>query len=174
MPAPTSRRPAPADSDPEHVLLQCSRQGGIGDPAAVGAVIALLKAFRGVSQAIVRLMGDETYSAGRICALVSLYALDPVPSSPAELALHAGVSRSAMTGILDGLERRGWVSRVRRGDDRRASWIELTTDGRAEAGALIHRFLHAASEIGMGLSLSDRSALIDECRLLAKRAAQIA
>lgn len=58
------------------------------------------------------------------------------PMKPSELAKHAGVTRSTMTGLIDGLERDGFI---RRGvhEDRRVTTIHLTEDGKQ----LIHRII---------------------------------
>lgn len=52
------------------------------------------------------------------------------------LTAHVGTSQSAMTRLVDGLERRGWVARVRSDDDRRRVDVELTPDGRGVASRL--------------------------------------
>ena len=52
------------------------------------------------------------------------------------LAEHTRVTKGAMTRLLDGLQRRGWVERVQDESDRRRYAIELTEEGRAEATRL--------------------------------------
>ncbi len=52
------------------------------------------------------------------------------------LARHAGASPSAMTRLVDGLERKGWVRRERAEDDRRRVDVVLTEEGAAEARRL--------------------------------------
>src|ERR1700733_7943371 len=47
-----------------------------------------------------------------------------------ELAAHAGITPSTATRILDALERRGVVERIRSDEDRRAVAVSLTIDGR--------------------------------------------
>lgn len=53
------------------------------------------------------------------------------------LASFTGASASAMTRLVDGLARRGWVERVRERADRRKVSIQLTPSGVAEADALL-------------------------------------
>jgi DNA-binding MarR family transcriptional regulator len=50
-------------------------------------------------------------------------------ASPSALAKHCGVSRAAMTGLLDGLEEEGYVERDSHPSDRRALTITLTQKG---------------------------------------------
>ena len=52
------------------------------------------------------------------------------------LARSSGTSMSAMTRLVDGLERRGWVQRERDTEDRRRVVVTLTTAGTKEAKRL--------------------------------------
>jgi DNA-binding MarR family transcriptional regulator len=70
---------------------------------------------------------------GRVgMASMDLEVLDLVaqrgPVSPGALAAMAGVSPATMTGILDRLERSGWVRRARDDPDRRRVTIEVLRD----------------------------------------------
>jgi len=67
---------------------------------------------------------------------VALQAMLEGDHDVSRLAEHMGVSASAMTRLVDGLERRGWVRRVRGDDDRRRVDLELTAEGRREATRL--------------------------------------
>lgn len=50
-------------------------------------------------------------------------------ASPSALAKHCGVSRAAMTGLLDGLEQEEYVERDSHPSDRRALMVKLTSKG---------------------------------------------
>lgn len=67
---------------------------------------------------------------------VALQAMLDGDHDVSRLAEHMGVSASAMTRLVDGLERHGWVRRVRGDDDRRRVHVELTAKGRREATRL--------------------------------------
>jgi DNA-binding MarR family transcriptional regulator len=54
------------------------------------------------------------------------------PLSPSSLARRAGLHPATMTGILDRLERGGWVARERDPDDRRAVVVRILRDRAAE------------------------------------------
>lgn len=47
----------------------------------------------------------------------------------ADLGRRLHLERSGLSNLVDRLERRGLVKRVRDADDRRATWIELTPEG---------------------------------------------
>src|SRR5436309_2876037 len=54
------------------------------------------------------------------------------PLSPTALANRAGVHPATMTGILDRLERGGWIVRERNPDDRRAVLVRAVRDRYAQ------------------------------------------
>jgi DNA-binding MarR family transcriptional regulator len=58
------------------------------------------------------------------------------PRDMSALAAQAGASLSAMTRLIDGLERNGWVGRQRPDDDRRRVVVALTDAGRRQARQL--------------------------------------
>src|SRR5579859_1080104 len=47
-----------------------------------------------------------------------------------QLASYMGQERQSMTGLIDRMESKGWIARVRDLPDRRAIRLELTTGGR--------------------------------------------
>jgi DNA-binding MarR family transcriptional regulator len=63
-------------------------------------------------------------------------------TSPSELGQRLIVARATVTGVVDSLERRGYVRRTPNPADRRSLLVELTPDGRRvvqEVRTLIHR-----------------------------------
>ena len=61
--------------------------------------------------------------------------------SPSELGERLIVTRATVTGVVDSLERRGYVRRTPNPDDRRGIIIELTPAG-FEACAEVRRIIH--------------------------------
>jgi DNA-binding MarR family transcriptional regulator len=93
-----------------------------------------LSAFDAFAQAVRRARGAPAQGGDRELTL-SQYALlqglaDRDWAFVRELAEDAGVTPSTATRILDVLERRGIVRRIRSIDDRRAVTVKLTTLGR--------------------------------------------
>jgi DNA-binding MarR family transcriptional regulator len=72
---------------------------------------------------------------------VTLRALGHGPKSASALAQVFGVSRPAITRMVDGLARKGLVERRHDPDDRRLAIISLTAQGRA-----LHEATEAAAE----------------------------
>ncbi|GAB3457577.1 MarR family transcriptional regulator [Actinophytocola sediminis] len=78
------------------------------------------------------------------------------PISPSALAKHAGLHPATMTGVLDRLERAGWVVRERDQQDRRAVVVSL----RRERGGELYRLYG-----GMRSALDDICADYDQDQL---------
>ena len=70
-------------------------------------------------------------SAPQVNCLIALYENGPLPLS--QIARHIMVKSSTVTGIVDRLEQKGLVRRVRNSPDRRMITIELTEAGDALA-----------------------------------------
>jgi DNA-binding MarR family transcriptional regulator len=67
-------------------------------------------------------------SAAQINCLIALYENGPL--SPSQIARHVMVNSSTITGIIDRLEKKGLVERLRVSQDRRVITVELTKNGR--------------------------------------------
>jgi DNA-binding MarR family transcriptional regulator len=66
-------------------------------------------------------------SASQLNCLLALYENGPLP--PSQIARHIMVNSSTVTGIIDRLEHKGLVRRMRTSQDRRVITIELTAAG---------------------------------------------
>lgn len=102
----------------------------------------------GISQtklAVLMYLNDET----DLCA------------SPSELAKHCGVSRAAMTGLLDGLEQEGYVERDNHPTDRRALRVKLTLKGQQFLDWLAPQDQYQLSELMSHLNEAEQSKLIE-------------
>lgn len=82
------------------------------------------------------------------------------PLSPGALARRAGLHPATMTGILDRLERGGWVTRERDPSDRRAVVVRARRDRNTELFALYSGMNDLMDQLCAGYSE-------DELRLLA-------
>lgn len=82
-------------------------------------------------------------------------------ASPSALAKHCGVSRAAMTGLLDGLEQDGYVERDSHPSDRRALMITLTPNGQRFLDWITPQDQSQLSEIMGALSESERQQLYE-------------
>src|SRR5436190_19547526 len=83
------------------------------------------------------------------------------PLSPSALARRAGVHPATMTGILDRLERGGWIVRERDPGDRRALRVRLVPDRYAELLRLYSSMSKSMNKILAGYSDSELKAIAD-------------
>jgi DNA-binding MarR family transcriptional regulator len=98
--------------------------------ALIGELVSICRAF-GMFERELVCCGTVT-----VPQCVALQAMLDGDHDVTRLAEHMGVSPSAMTRLVDGMERNGWVQRVRGDDDRRRVLLGLTAEGRREATRL--------------------------------------
>ena len=174
--AATSRPPAAAsanDSLPEslscvplQMLTRIARQSRIGDPDGCAAIFALLttsRMVRGHLQKALTLLG---LSEIKFFTLISLYACDPDPCTPAELARQSRVSRATMSDTIEALRDRGWIDRVSSESDRRKRHIRLTPPGRSTVERAVRPFLTLIGRCSATLTSAEHRALTRSCAQL--------
>jgi DNA-binding MarR family transcriptional regulator len=83
------------------------------------------------------------------------------PLSPSALARRAGLHPATMTGILDRLERGGWVARQRDPSDRRAVVVRALRDRTAELFRLYAGMNGSMDQICAGYGDSELELLAD-------------
>jgi DNA-binding MarR family transcriptional regulator len=160
-------------------LLEAAKEFPDLDPSAAEAFLHLLRASDEVFSVTDRNLGDHNMSHGRFSVLMLLWrsgqpraaklpgADDCVagPRTPAELAAAAGVTRATMTGLVDTLERDGFVKREPDPDDRRMLSVRLTARGEKFLRDFLPGHFQAISSLMSPLSEAERKTLV---RLLAK------
>jgi DNA-binding MarR family transcriptional regulator len=86
------------------------------------------------------------------------------PLSPSALAQRASLHPATMTGVLDRLERGGWVVRERDPSDRRAVVIRALRDRNAELVRLYGGMNSSMSDICASYSVAELATLADFLR----------
>jgi DNA-binding MarR family transcriptional regulator len=86
------------------------------------------------------------------------------PFSPSALARRAGLHPATMTGVLDRLERGGWVARERDPNDRRAVVVRVRRDRGAELFRLYAGMNTSMDQICAGYSDDQLELLADFLR----------
>jgi DNA-binding MarR family transcriptional regulator len=69
------------------------------------------------------------------------------PMGPTALARRAGLHPATLTGVLDRLERGGWVVRTPNPSDRRAILVQVIKEKEAEIGYLLSGLSHAMDDV---------------------------
>jgi DNA-binding MarR family transcriptional regulator len=160
---PSVRLPDALSCQPTQMLVRIARQSGLGDPEGCAAVLALLTTSRLVRGQLHRVLAELGLNEAKLTTLITLYALDPEPSTPADLAVQSQVSRSTMTDTLESLHASGWVQRERGESDRRTLHIHLTETGRSLVERAVRPFLTAVGNCADTLSTAERSAVTSAC-----------
>lgn len=165
-------------------LLEAAKEFPDLDPSAAEAFLHLLRTSDEVFAVGDRNLASYNMSHGRFGVLMLLWrstqpraatlmgaeACGTGPRTPAELADAAGVTRATMTGLIDTLERDGFVKREPDPNDRRMMSVRLTSKGEQ----FLHEFLpghfRTIAALMSALSENERKTLV---RLLNKVQEQV-
>ena len=123
-------------------LLEASREMPDLDPSATEVFLHLLRSGDEAFRVIESHLAKFDITQGRFGVLMALWGNcqrqgGTAPLTPAELADRTGVTRATMTGLVDTLERAGYVSRKPHRDDRRMMCVELTKRGEKLLAAIM-------------------------------------
>jgi DNA-binding MarR family transcriptional regulator len=146
-------------------LLRASGRYPSLDPTALEAFLHLLRTGDTVFEAKNEFLARHGVSQGRFTVMMLLNRCGDADSTPAELADAAGVTRATMTGLIDTLEKDGFVQREIDRDDRRAVRVSLTRKGRDFMKSILPDYFRRVSAIIHPLSEPERKQLV---RLLQK------
>lgn len=132
------------------------------DVDAVEATLALLRVAADVLDGMGAHLSRCGISQGRFLVLVLLNRPCAQKGvSPSDLAHSLDVSRANITGLLDGLERDGWVERRQHPEDRRALTIHLTPAGRQFLEGMLPDHYRRIAGLMAHLTPSERRQLIE-------------
>ena len=114
------------------------------------------------SRVLERSLTDMTLPQFRVLSVIA-----SSPERANRIAEKAAMSRPSLTGLLDGLEARGWVQRVDVEGDRRGVSLEVTRAG-ADALKQAERAMTAERELVLRSSPDDRDAVVNGLSALAR------
>jgi DNA-binding MarR family transcriptional regulator len=143
----------------ETIRLVASRYPEL-EPASTAAFVLLLRVASDLMAAAEDYLARYGLSMGRYTVLMLLYRVIDVPQNPCELARRAGVTRATMTGLLDGLEREGLISRKTVPDDRRMLEVELSAKGKKFLESVMPGYFRLIRRSMAGLSQSEKEQMI--------------
>jgi DNA-binding MarR family transcriptional regulator len=104
---------------------------------ALDAAESLHTASALLSRALGRVLADIDLTWPQAMSLLLLHGHDG-PVNATWLVSRLGLGRTAMTAVVDRLERHGWVQRRPDNRDRRAAVLQLTDEGRRVADHAAH------------------------------------
>lgn len=104
---------------------------------------------------------QRTQAAGFDLTPVQFAAMDAIHTHPgsdqARVAELIGYDRATIGGVIDRLDKKGWVRRVVSERDRRARELSLTTEGASVRAAVLPTVRDLQQDILPGLSATERA-----------------
>lgn len=155
------------------------------DPSACEAFLHLLRTGDEVFSVSERYLTDNNISHGRFSVLMLLWNSSrrgeaaragdcpKAPRTPAELAEAAGVTRATMTGLIDTLERDGFVRREPDPDDRRMVSVLLTPKAEAYLQQMLPGHFQTMARLMAPLTEGERKTLVRLLTKVLQRASEI-
>lgn len=134
----------------------------------VAAVMATADAFLRESQRLFRPHG----LTGAQYNVLNLLADRPAGISQRELSDLLVVDRSNVTGLLDRLEKLGWVRRADHPEDRRIYQVSLTPAGRRLWEKVNPRYAEVVAQVTQGIPVRQMKECRETLRVLETAAAQ--
>ncbi len=105
---------------------------------------------------------------GRWWVMILLMREENLTSTPSELAEKSGVKRPTMTGLIDGLEKEGLVTRLMDQVDRRKYFVKLTPKGQAKLDEVMPDYYTRVKQLMASIPLNQREILLSQLLLLKK------
>lgn len=145
-------------------LLEAASQFPKLDPSACEAFLHLLRTSDEVFACTERNLTEHGISHGRFGVMMQLWGCcddaDFAGLTPAELADRTGVTRATMTGLVDTLERDGFVRRVADTADRRMMRVCLTPLGHKFLEDMLPGHFERMAAVMAPLTEAERKALV--------------
>lgn len=129
------------------------------DVTAIASFLYLLRVATDLSIALDTCLSKHDLLQGRWWVLILLMREESVTSTPSTLADKLGVTRASMTGLLDGLEQSGLITRVFAKEDRRSVKIQLTAAGQAKLDVVMPDYYRRLRQCMQALDAEKREQL---------------
>jgi len=150
----------PKEPPSDRVLYELSKHYSHVDPSAVQACVSLLRVALELHDFSNQHFGRYRLSESRFVVLIMLHTAAGGEMCCSDIAESTGVSRATVTGLLDGLERDGFIRRVDYPEDRRRITITLTASGRRLLDKILPDHLRRIESVMANLSKPDRKTLL--------------
>ena len=138
---------------------------------ALNAFIKLMRAANSLGGNLARnLAADADLTMSQFAVLEALLHLGPM--SQGDVCQKLLLSGSNITTVIDNLEKRALVRRVRRSDDRRVVDVSLTDQGRKLIAGLFPAHAQRITNLFSALTAKQQDQLADLCRTLGRSIAE--
>lgn len=172
MNAPRSH-PKRSDCLASRTLVAVARQRKGLDAARCQLVFEHLDTSQALQLALHRVLAPYHLSELQFGILVAMFALDPEPTAPADLADYTAVSRAAITDALVRLESLKFIVRTRNPADRRAFHLRLTPSGRTTIDEALVCYLRAVGDAARHVEPSTLQGVLSAYTQLQQGAAEL-
>jgi DNA-binding MarR family transcriptional regulator len=149
----------------QRALLELANRFPEFDLASVETCLAFLDTTADVYEALDAHFARYGLSMGKFTLLMQLLQAPEQGLTPSDFAERAGVTRATITGLLDGLEREGWVRRQPYPSDRRMLSVQLTDKGQQLLSQMLPDHFCRTTGLMANLTATEKKTLI---KLLAK------
>lgn len=160
-------------------FLEASKEFPDLDPSACEAFFHLLRTGDEAFDYAEHNLAEHGISPGRFGVLMLLWGNCQNPGAnlqgmtPAELANQSNVTRATMTGLIDILERDGFVKRAADAEDRRMMRVALTERAEKFLKNLLPGHFRRMAALMAPLSQSERKTLVQLLSKIQERAASL-
>jgi DNA-binding MarR family transcriptional regulator len=137
-------------------LFEAAKTQGDVEPGACELFLNLLRTGEAVSSVEQRYLATHGISPGRFAVMLLLGIEEAIVRKPSELAEMTGVTRATMTGLLDTLERDGYVQRTLDREDRRSMRVESTAKCREALQRVLPGYFRLVSAISATFTEEER------------------
>lgn len=148
---------------PELFLKEMQEELKENDVSAVETWLYLINTFSDMYSSMGKYLARYNFSQAKLNLLMLLYSnqqLREEEMTPSELADRTNVTRGTITGLLDGLEREGYVQRRNHPHDRRKITIYLTQAGKDLLFSILPEHIVRISTVLTDLSAEERKTLM--------------
>ena len=143
-----------------HALLDVAKRRGLPLAGDIGLCFQLLSLANAIDRDCAARLAPQQLSEGKFVLLFLLHE-QAAGLSAHQLADGAGVTRATINGLVDGLERDGFVLREPGQRDRRRVMVTLTAKGKSVAAKLFKEHTDWIGSLFGGLAPSDKARLSD-------------
>ncbi|MEM9064371.1 MAG: MarR family transcriptional regulator [Planctomycetota bacterium] len=134
------------------------------DPSSIELWLLLLRTASDVLAEFEAFLAGHGLSQGRFIVLMLLNKCISEPATASDLADRSGMSRGAMTGVIDSLEEEGLVERTRSAEDRRSWVVKITPAGESRLDEILPGHFEGISERMGVLDEGERAQLSEQLK----------